>query len=289
MKTVTISKDNNAQKAVEEVLSLLSSFSIRNKTVLVKPNANTPDPPPGSTDPIFLDAVLKVLKNYEPKDIIVAEKSMTTLDTTEVMKETGMHAVIMENHVEFLDFDTCDWMPFTHKDMKTWGMGISLPDILRKVDIVITLPICKTHWTAIFTMALKGQVGFTHDRDRMRLPHGQNKDWLFGQMIAEISLGVKAQYTIMDARTSFTTEGPNIGTTKSAGIVVASDDVIANDVVGLAILKMLGSTAKIMQCPLWRQPQIVHAIRLGIGAQNMQEIMIKGTCKEIRKIEELAH
>lgn len=285
LKTVAISKKPLPQ-AVQEVLSFLPTFSLKGKTVLVKPNANTSDAYPGSTDPLFLDAVLKTLKGYGPKDIIVGEKSMTTLDTTEVMKEIGMYAVIKENHLDFIDFDSCDWMPFFQKEMKTWSHGISLPDILRKVDVIITLPICKTHWTALFTMALKGQVGFTADEDRRRLPHGLEKDWLFGQMIAEISLGVKANYTIMDARTSFVTDGPNIGKKKSAGIIVASDDMVANDVIGLAILKMLGSTEKIMSCPVWRQPQIVHAIRLGLGAKNDEDVVIKGTCPEIQTIQD---
>lgn len=284
LKTVAVSS-KSLPFAVQEVLSLLPLFSLKGKTVLVKPNANTADPYPGSTDPLFLDVILKTLRTYGPKDIIVGEKSMTTLDTTEVMKEMGMYQVIMDNHLSFVDFDSCDWMPFLHREMKTWGRGISLPDILRKVDVIITLPICKTHWTALFTMALKGQVGFTADRDRARLPHGLGKDWLFGQMIAEISLGVKANYIIMDARTSFVTEGPNIGTKKSAELVVASDDMIANDVVGLAILKILGSTEKMMSCPVWRQPQIVHAVRLGIGTKNTDEIIIKGTCPEIQIIQ----
>lgn len=109
-------------------------------------------------------------------------------------------------------------------------------------------------------MGLKSQISITADRDRRQLPHGQGWDTLFGNMIAESNLVHKPDFYISDATKCFVTEGPNIGTLSEPGILLASSDMIANDVVGLALLKTLGTTPKIRNHSIWTQPQIKRAV-----------------------------
>ncbi len=93
-----------------------------------------------------------------------------------------------------------------HKDAKSWSHGFSVPAILDTIDYMIALPIVKTHWTALFTMGLKSQISITSDIDRRQLPHGQNEDELFGNMVAEANLVYKPDFYISDATKCFVTE-----------------------------------------------------------------------------------
>ena len=104
-------------------------------------------------------------------------------------------------------------------------------------------------------------------------------------MIAEANLVNKPDFYISDATKCFVTDGPNVGTLREPGIVIATGDVIANDVVGLALLKTLGTIDKIQNKSVWKQPQIKRAVELGLGAKSKKDIQIKSDgVKEIESI-----
>jgi uncharacterized protein (DUF362 family) len=67
--------------------------------------------------------------------------------------------------------------------------------------------------------------------------------------------------------------------------VIATSDVIANDVVGLALLKTLGTIDKIQDRSVWEQPQIKRAVELGLGVKSRSDIqIISDGVKEIENI-----
>ena len=115
--------------------------------------------------------------------------------------------------------------------------------------------------------------------------HGRHRDVLFGNMIAESNLVYKPDFYISDATKCFVTGGPDIGTLREPGIVLASSDVVANDAVGLALLKTLGTVPKIQEHSVWAQPQIKRAVELGLGVRGREEITVKSS--EVEEIEEI--
>jgi len=254
--------------------------------VLIRPNANTADLPPGSTNPEVLRGAIRAAKEYDPEKVIVAEKSMTTLDTEKVLKELGLWQVAEAEGVdEILTFDKMKRRHVEPKGAYSWQYGFDVPGFLESIDYMIALPVIKTHWTATFTMGLKSQISITADRDRRQLPHGQGWDVLFGNMIAESNLVHKPDFYISDATKCFVTEGPNIGTLREPDIVLASSDVIANDAVGLALLKTLGTVPKIQNHSVWAQPQIKRAVELNLGVHSREEITVKSA--RVGEIEEI--
>ncbi|HMB45121.1 MAG TPA: DUF362 domain-containing protein [Candidatus Methanoperedens sp.] len=274
-------------QSVKTSVDLAGGMKIKkNSTVLIRPNANTADFPPGSTNPEVLKGAIRAVKEYNPAKIIVAEKSMTTLDTIKVMKHLGLYqAAESEGVDEIVSFDDGKWKKVQHPYANSWHHGFSVPVILDTIDYMVALPIVKTHWTALFTIGLKSQISVTSDLDRRQLPHGQKNDELFGTMIAESNLVHKPDFYISDATKCFVTDGPNVGTLREPGIIIATSDVIANDVLGLALLKTLGTIDKIQNNSVWEQPQIKRAVELGLGVKNRNEIQIKSDgVKEIENI-----
>jgi uncharacterized protein (DUF362 family) len=287
MVQVGVVREKDIIRSVKTSVDLAGGMKIKkNSTVLIRPNANTADFPPGSTNPEVLKGAIRAVKEYDPAKIIVAEKSMTTLDTIKVMKYLGLYqAAESEGVDEIISFDDGDWKTMRHPDAKSWPHGFSVPAILDTIDYMVAIPIIKTHWTALFTMGLKSQISITSDLDRRQLPHGKNNDQLFGNMIAEANLVHKPDFYISDATKCFVTDGPNTGTLQEPGIVMAASDVIANDVVGLALLKTLGTIPKIQNRSVWDQPQIKRAVELGLGVKSRNEVQIKSDgVKEIEDI-----
>ncbi len=287
MVIVGLSRNRDTLESVRMALELAGGLGIKEgETVLIRPNANTADPAPGSTNPEVLRGAIREVKKCNPGKIIVAEKSMTTLDTEKVMKKLGLWQVAEEEGAdEILTFDHMKRWHVKPDRASSWPLGFFVPEFLASIDYMIALPVIKTHWTATFTMGLKSQISITADRDRRQLPHGEGLDVIFGNMIAESNLVYKPHFYISDATKCFVTEGPNIGTLREPGIVMASPDVVANDTAGLALLKTLGTVPKIQRNSVWDQPQIKRAVELGLGVKNKEEITIKSTgIEEINKI-----
>ena len=277
MVVVGLSRNKDTLESVKTAVELAGGLGIKEgSTVLIRPNANTADLPPGSTNPDVLRGAIREVKKCKPGKIIVAEKSMTSLNTENVLKELGLwQAAEAEGVDEILTFDHMKRKHVEPKGANSWQYGFDVPEFLESVDYMIALPVIKTHWTATFTMGLKSQISITADRDRRQLPHGKNWDVLFGNMIAESNLVYKPDFYISDATKCFVTDGPNLGTLREPEIVVASSDVIANDAVGLAILKTLGTVPRIQNHSVWAQPQIKRAVELNLGVHSREEITVK--------------
>jgi uncharacterized protein (DUF362 family) len=258
----------------------------KGSTVLIRPNANTADLPPGSTNPEVLRGAIREVRKYNPEKVIVAEKSMTLLDTERVLKELGLWKVAETEGVdEIMTFNHVKRRLMEPKGAYSWQYGFEVPEFLESIDYMIALPVIKTHWTATFTMGLKSQISIISDMDRRQLPHGQNRDMLFGKMIAESNLVHRPDFYISDTTKCFVTDGSNMGTLIKPDIVFASSDVIANDAVGLALLKILGTVPKIQNHSVWAQPQIKRAVELDLGVYSKEEITVKSAgIGEIEKI-----
>ena len=279
MVLVGLSRNADTLESVKMAVELAGGLGIKeDSTVLIRPNANTADLPPGSTNPEVLRGAIQEARKCKPEKIIVAEKSMTTLNTEAVMKKLGLWQVAEAEEVdEILTFDKMKRRHVDPSGAYSWPYGFDVPEFLETVDYTIALPVIKTHWTATFTMGLKSQISITADRDRRQLPHGQNWDTVFGNMIAESNLVYRPDFYISDATKCFVTDGPNIGTLREPNIVLATPDVIANDAVGLALLKTLGTVPKIQNRSVWTQPQIKRAVELNLGIHEREEIEVKSS------------
>lgn len=73
-------------------VNLMGGFSKavqKGDRVLLKPNYNSSDPPPASTEPEFLKALVELLFENGAAEVIVGESSMEGTSTHRVMTRTG--------------------------------------------------------------------------------------------------------------------------------------------------------------------------------------------------------
>jgi len=85
------------------------------------------------------------------------------------------------------------------------------------------------------------------------------------KMIAEINNVYQADLIIMDGIITFVDRGPMEGTRVEANVFVAGTDKVAIDAVGVAILRILGTTPEVTNGPIFEQAQIKRAVELGVG------------------------
>ncbi|HUH12228.1 MAG TPA: DUF362 domain-containing protein, partial [Longimicrobiales bacterium] len=92
------------------------------------------------------------------------------------------------------------------------------------------------------------------------------------RMIAELNAAYHPRLVVLDGVSAFTDGGPSEGELKHGRVMIAGEDRIAVDAVGLAVLKELGSNEAIMARGIFEQEQIARAVELGLGATGPGEI-----------------
>jgi uncharacterized protein (DUF362 family) len=238
--------------------------------ILLKPNFNSDDPPPGSTAMDFLGAVIDLLRENGCTKLTVGESAgRPWVPSEKVFHQAGLTAKMAEWKIPLLDFDQAAYV-----DVPLGGEYLDLiayPQILETFDKIIYLPTMKTHYLGGFSMSLKLTVGFTHLFDRALL-HGDNNLFV-PQRAAEMNIPIKPDLIIMDGRISFVSGGPAIGLAVHPGVFLASGDPIALDVQGIRLLQNYAAVNHLGGNP-WDLPQIQTAVHHGLGIKRNEEYLL---------------
>jgi uncharacterized protein (DUF362 family) len=212
----------------------------------------------------FLQAVIEVISEAKPKEIIVGESCTYFLNTEKVCRLKGAPAVMEKFKVTWHNFETGDWVKVNIPGGK-YFKSIKIPKIVQEVDKIITLPCLKTHFLAAYTGALKINIGMLKPsmRGRLHLNHLQER-------VAEVASVLKPDLIIMDGRKCFTEGGPGTGKLETPNILLAGNDMVALDIEGIKILQSYKAKNLLGTDP-WALDQIKKAVELGIGAKSGQD------------------
>jgi uncharacterized protein (DUF362 family) len=263
-----VSKVGNVKNLKEGILKAVDLIGGFKKVVnegdeiWLKPNFNTADLPPASSDPEFVKAVIELLFEHGAGKVILGESSMVSLSARKVLAETGMIAKAEEAGAELIFFDEGRWVK-----VSTGGKylkEVSLPENALKAEKLVYVCCMKTHRWAKFTLSLKLAVGFMKPSERMML-HARHLE----EKIADLNLVVNPNLIIMDGRKCFISGGPANGELREPNVVLASGDRIAIDVEALKIIQSYEG-ASLNQNP-WSYAQIRRAVELGIGVKDERE------------------
>lgn len=234
--------------------------------ILLKPNYNSSDPPPATSDPEFLAALIELIFENGAKKITVGESSMQTLSTRRVMTRTGTLDRLKNSGAEFAFFDELEWrkVDVNGKYLK----AVSLAERALEAKKVIYACCMKTHFRADFSLSLKLAFGFTKGSERLafHLSHLKEK-------LVDLNLVVHPSLILMDARKCFITGGPFSGDIAEPNIILVSGDRIAIDVEAITTIRSFKDT-NLKEDP-WTYPQIRRATELGLGAKSDREYAVK--------------
>jgi uncharacterized protein (DUF362 family) len=253
--TTNISLTNAIEKALESHGGLGRYISNRDR-VLLKPNFNTEDPFPASTDPDFLHAIVKMALNITP-NVSIIESSMIFLKTEDIIDG------IMGDRLRKLDVPLVTEQDFNYEnvDLKSRGAKylkkVKLPKRVIDPGVkIILLPCLKTHFVAHYTGALKLAVGLMNKKQRIRL-HMSRK---VPEKVAELNLGYKAHLIIMDARKIFVTKGPTDGQIESPQKILVGTNRTDVDIEGIKLIQSYGAENKLQNT----KPRDVRTVKRAI-------------------------
>ena len=175
--------------------------------------------------------------------------------------------------MDFDDLPEKDWVKVDAEESH-WRDGFRVARPILESECLVTTCCLKTHqFGGVFTMSLKNHVGVVpttrHGYDYMRELHSSPHQ---RKLIAEINAPFEPDLVVLDGIEAFVDGGPASGKRANGNVFLASTDRVAIDAVGVAILKSLGSNAKIMNTKIFEQEQIARAADLGLGASSPTDI-----------------
>jgi uncharacterized protein (DUF362 family) len=237
---------------------------------MVKPNFNSPDPPPGSTDLDFLRVVLELLLTTGAKVVVGECSGALWRPTQKTVGKLGVPKLLAGMGVELITFDDhpLDWvvLDLGGDYLKT----ATMPKSAYQATKLVYLPCLKTHSLGRFTMSLKLGMGLIHPGQRRAIHMGNLE-----QKATEINLAWQPDLVIMDGRKAFVSRGPDKGDLVQPGIIMASGDMVAIDVEGLKVLSSYRAKNRLPENP-WDAPQIVTALRHSLGCKEGEYRVLSG-------------
>ncbi|TET06650.1 MAG: DUF362 domain-containing protein [Candidatus Thorarchaeota archaeon] len=273
MTNVAVISTNDRVYGVNKSFELLGINPAKGRNVVLKPNFNTADPPPASTDMDTFRQIIVKIREMGAKSITVAERCGPA-NTEEAFKKKGLYELAEEFDLEIVNLSTIPEEEWVMKNPagNHWKDGFLFAKVFDEAEVVIETCCLKTHqYGGHFTLSLKNATalvpreGFDYMKELHSSPHQR-------KMIAEINSAYKWDLIIMDGIVSFVDGGPMEGTRKDANVFVAGTDKIAIDAIGVALLRMLGTTQNVSNGPIFEQEQIARAVELGIGISSLDEI-----------------
>lgn len=258
----------NLKETIQEVVNRIGGFEkldLKNKKVLLKPNFNTADPFPASSDPAFVVALIKLLYDYGAAKVILGESCTFYQNTREVLGQRGMIELAEKTGAEVHIFTEHPYVlkTISGKILKR----VKIPKIFEEIDRLIYACCLKTHFKADFTMSLKMVMGIVKPSERIILHLNRLKE-----KIADLNTIIHPNLILIDGRKCYIAQGPAYGELREPNVILASGDRIAIDIEGIKIIQSFPGN-NLNKSP-WDYLQIRRAVELGIGVKSEMEYVI---------------
>ena len=252
-----------------EMLGGLDRLRVQGRQVLIKPNIVNDRPPPSTTSAQVVASVVHRMRDAGAAEVLVADSSgIIRFPSSDNFKATGVQAAAEAFGAKVLALEDHPWVrvePAGAKFLPRYY--ISQP--VYEADVLINLPVVKTHRFAHYSCSLKNLVGITHPRYR---PSVTFLSGSWHERIAELNLAVHPHLTIADATTIMIAGGPSSGTPARVNTLLLSGDRVALDAVAVAMIRSFGAWEKLTRSGVWGQRQIKRAIELGLGAPGPHQV-----------------
>jgi uncharacterized protein (DUF362 family) len=201
-------------------------------------------------------------------------------NTRGVMEQKGIFAMAEELGFDVVVIEELDKddLVHIHPADSHWQEGFYFPKLIANAESVVQTCTLKTHgFGGHFTMSLKNAVGMMArkvsgiEREFTRELHTSKEQRL---MIAELNVGYKPDLIVLDGVDAFVKGGPATGERVRPEVIIAGSDRIAVDAVGVAVLRMYGTTPEVGEGPIFQLEQIARAVELKLGIDSADKIEI---------------
>ena len=228
---------NSAVRSTIDALGGMGAFVSKGERILLKPNMLIPRRPEEAvtTHPGVLRVTIRLVK--EAGGVPVVGDSPAGRSTERILRHlaerTGIASVCREEDVEFKLFT--EGKAVQHPRGRV-AKSFTLTSVVGEVDGIISIAKLKTHSFTRYTGAVKNLFGLVHGLKKAEYHMRMKDPRTFSEMLVDLAECVKPRLNIMDAVIGMDGDGPSAGRARHIGLVLASSNPHALDVVALKIV-----------------------------------------------------
>jgi uncharacterized protein (DUF362 family) len=236
-----LSAPSYAGPLVETVLNglKLCSLPVQGRRVVLKPNlvefeANTPI----NTHPAVIAAAIDAFRARGAREVVVAEGPGHRRDTEQILLASGLHDVLRERRVRFVDLNEDEIIPLRVQSDFTGFHRLYLPETVVKADLVVSMPKLKMHHWVGVTLSLKNMFGVVPGS-----VYGWPKNALHWAGIHESVVDINStlpapRFAIVDGIVGMEGNGPIHGTPRPSGVLIFGEDMVAVDATAARVMQV---------------------------------------------------
>ncbi len=253
---------NSINEGVRKALDLIGGIPcpIHSGTkVLVKPNLIRAEASTvGTTTNIEIVRAVGNIFQEKGAEITIGEASGNQYDTEDIYSFLKIREQL--RNFKILDLDQDKIIPVEIKDAKALKK-VGIAETVLKADVIVSLPVMKTHNSTLFTGGMKNMMGVLPQREKWNMH-------LSGihQAIVDLNRLVRPHLIVMDAIIGMEGLGPAMGYPVEMNLILAGTDVVAVDTIATRIMDIDVNDVK----------HLVVAGNQGLGISEPAKIEVKG-------------
>lgn len=210
--------------------------------VFLKPNCVGAFPPELgiTTHPVFLEAVVEILKEYT--DDIIFGDNPATRDIIPVLKKCGLYEIALKHNLKI--FRGNDLITIKNPNPRIFS-EFQVSREMIEVDLLVNLPKLKTHSLTYMSVAEKNLFGMIYGLSKAGWHVRANNPLQFGEALNDLYGAILKAYEgrrmlhLCDGILGLEGEGPGTGgRPKAAGVIFASADAVSLDRVAASVCKL---------------------------------------------------
>jgi len=272
------------EEAVRRAFDLLggvSTVAARGQCVLVKPNllAATPPERAVTTHPSVVAAVVRLLREAGA-EVWVGDSpgGVEWKITKKALEVSGIGPAAEQAGARVIDFDA-EGATLVENPEGVILKRFALANAVFQADVVISLAKLKTHGQALYTGAVKNVLGCVPGGGKIRVHQLAPTTRQLAAALLDIYAVVRPAFALIDGIVAMEGNGPNFGTPRPLGLLLASHDAVAADAVACHLVGY----------PLRSIYILDQATRRGLGTGSLEEIEVVGESLESCRVGDFKH
>jgi uncharacterized protein (DUF362 family) len=207
--------------------------------------------------------------------VAVGESPITGVTMFEAFESSGTAAVAKERNCPLIDMDirryvTCD-IPS--------GIAMKSLKLCREIteyDIIVSIPVMKTHMHTGVTLSVKNMKGCLWRRSKVdfhmlpQIPGHEEKP--LDIAIADMSSVLRPHLSIIDGTIGMEGLGPSAGKPKSLGLIIVGVDAFAADSVACAMMGIHAQDIPHLRMGSQREYGIIDLDSINVHPQNWKDV-----------------
>jgi uncharacterized protein (DUF362 family) len=256
-----------ALKKILEPLGGMAAFVKKGARVVLRPNMGFATEPQirATTSPALVAAVAREVLACEPARVLVLDVPMRNPEAC--LRRNGIQAACK-------DLDVNVVLPTSERFFRQVpvprGEQLKQVQVLADVldcDVLIPLPVAKSHMAAGYSGGVKGHMGMILDRESFHSRYELN------QAVADLATLFRVPLTILDGLEVMAQGGPaGPGELITANALVAGTDIVAVDALGVGLAPLYRRNIKGKQIRHLKKAAAMGVGKLDVGAGQFVEL-----------------